>query len=82
MIHQCFSVKDLKAESFALPFFLPRIEVAVRTFCDALKDSSHPMHAHPDDYQLFVLGTFNDETGLFESLAQPRFLMSGQGEVS
>jgi len=82
MIYRCYSVRDLKAAAFAPPFFLGRDEVAVRTFSDALADPTHPMHAHPEDYQLFYLGEFNDETGLLQGADTPRFLVNGVGEMT
>lgn len=63
MIYQVFSVRDSKAAAYALPFFLPRMEVALRSFRDAVKNPEHDMHRHPEDYALYCLGEFNDETG-------------------
>lgn len=63
MIYQVFAVKDSKAAAFALPFFLPRMEVALRSFRDAIKDPKHDMSRHPEDYSLWCLGEFDDNTG-------------------
>lgn len=82
MIYRCYSVRDLKAAAFAPPFFLGRDEVAVRTFSDAIADPSHPMHAHPEDYQLFYLGEFDDETGALQGASMPQFLVNGVGEMT
>jgi len=82
MIYRCYSVRDLKAAAFAPPFFLGRDEVAVRTFSDALADPGHPMAAHPEDYQLFYLGEFNDETGRLTGADAPVFLVNGNGEMT
>lgn len=82
MIYQVFTVKDLKADAFAPPFFLHRAEVAVRTFADALHDVTHPMHAHPEDYVLYTIGSFDDELGKLIPLDQPRMLVNGLGEAS
>lgn len=71
MIYQVFSVKDAKAAAYAPPFFLHRMEVAMRTFRDALKDPSHPMSQHPEDYALYCLGEFDDESGLLHSADHP-----------
>ncbi|UDN67868.1 nonstructural protein [robinz microvirus RP_160] len=81
MIYRCYSVKDLKAAAFAPPFFLGRDEVAVRTFRDALEDKSHPMSAHPEDYELFYLGEFDDERGSLTGASAPVFLCNGNGEM-
>jgi len=63
MIYQVFAVKDDKAAAFALPFFLPRMEVALRSFRDAMKDPKHDMSRHPEDYSLWCLGEFDDNKG-------------------
>lgn len=63
MIYQVFAVKDDKAAAFALPFFLPRMEVALRSFKDAMKDPKHDMSRHPEDYSLWCLGEFDDNLG-------------------
>lgn len=80
MIYKVFSVKDLKAAAFAPPFFLHREEVALRTFRDAVADPSHPMHAHPEDYELYVVGTFDDETGILSAVDTPVFLVRGMNQ--
>lgn len=66
MIYQVFSVKDDKAAAFALPFFLPRMEVALRSFRDAVKNPEHDMHRHPEDYALYCIGEYDDATGALQ----------------
>jgi len=34
-----------------------------REFSDLATNAEHPVGAHPEDYTLFYLGTFNDGTG-------------------
>lgn len=65
-MYQVFAVKDSKAAAFALPFFLPRMEVALRSFRDAVKNPEHDMHRHPEDYSLWCLGEFDDNTGAMQ----------------
>lgn len=66
MIYQVFAVKDSKAAAFALPFFLPRMELAIRSFKDAVGDPKHEMHRHPEDYSLWCLGEYDDEKGAMQ----------------
>lgn len=63
MIYQVFSVKDAKAGAYALPFFLPRMEVAIRSFRDAVLDPKHDMSRHPEDYDLYCIGEYDDVEG-------------------
>lgn len=63
MILSIFSVHDQKADAFLPPFFLPKIEMAQRVFADCCKSDSHQFGSNPQDYTLFHLGTFDDESG-------------------
>lgn len=65
MIHVVFSIHDQKADAFLPPFILPRTEMAVRTFSDCVASEDHQFGAHPEDYTLFRLGTFDDSNGLY-----------------
>lgn len=67
MIVKIFSVFDKKARSFCTPFYMPNVETAVRAFHQAANDKSIDVGRYPADFDLFMLGTFNDETGVTES---------------
>lgn len=80
MILRIYGIRDLKAAAFAPPFFQARDEMAVRAFSDAIGDPSHPMSRHPEDYQLFYLGEFDDGSGIVTPNAEgPVFLVNGLG---
>lgn len=81
MMYQAYSVFDTKAVAFAIPFFLPRNEVAIRAFRDALRDPSHPMAQHPEDYELFHVGSWDDNAGSFLDFGKPIFLCNAHGEI-
>lgn len=63
MIHSVFSVYDAKADAFLPPFILPRAQMAQRVFGDCVNSRTHQFHSHPEDYTLFHLGNFDDESG-------------------
>lgn len=65
MIHAVFSIHDSKAGAYLPPFILPRVEMAQRTFGDCINSADHQFGAHPEDYTLFELGHFDDDTGQF-----------------
>lgn len=71
MIYLIFSVKDSKAAAFAPPFFLARMELALRGFRDAVANPEHQMFKHPEDYALYCLGEFDDATGKVGSVNEP-----------
>lgn len=70
MNQDLFSVFDNKAKAFITPFFAPNCEVAVRSFGEAAKDSSHAFARSPNDYVLFHIGNFDNVTGCLFSLPQ------------
>lgn len=61
-----FAVRDSAIGAFMNPFYASALGQAERNFRDAVNDSKSPLYKHPEDYELFQLGTFDDGTGLFE----------------
>lgn len=60
-----FSVYDTKVSGYLAPFFLQNANVAKRTFSDCANDPNHLFSAHPQDFILFEIGTFDSNTGFF-----------------
>ena len=71
-LHLC-SMKDRAADAFARPMFVPSIGVAIRSFSDEVnrEDKDNQLYNHPDDFDLFDLGTFDDSNGSFQLHEQP-----------
>lgn len=66
MILKMFSVLDMKAQFFGQPFFEQQEATAIRSFSDAVNDSSNSTNMwnrHPEDFQLYLVGSFDNETG-------------------
>jgi len=70
------AVKDLALGGFLNPFFVPSVGIAVRHFGDECVKADSPMCAHPEDFELWHLGDF-DESGAFNIFAQPVRLSRG-----
>lgn len=66
------SVKDSAVGVFSRPFFVPTVGLAVRSFTDEVNRAAedNQVYRHPDDYVLFRLGSFDEETGIFENDVQ------------
>lgn len=65
MIMKAFSVLDQKAEAF-LPLFFARSQgEALRSLSDAVNDPKHQFYKHAADYQLYSIGTWDDQAGTF-----------------
>ena len=69
------SVKDSAAQAFGRPIFVPSVAVAVRSFRDEVnrKDSTDDLSRHPDDFELYEVGVFDDATGIIE-VNEPRLV--------
>ena len=70
MIYQILSVKDRMADAYGRPIFVPSIGVAIRSFQDELNRAAddNTMYKHPDDHDLYHIGTFDDDTGKLTSI--------------
>jgi hypothetical protein len=69
-----FSVIDLKAQTYMPPFFMHNEKLAERAFGDAANNGEHMFCAHPEDYALYCLGEWDDETGKMENYDTPESL--------
>lgn len=62
-----YTVYDSKAEVYLAPFFMRAKGEAIRAFVDMANDSKTQIGAHPEDFTLFEIGTFDDRTGVLVS---------------
>lgn len=72
------SIKDRAIDAFQPVFNVRAPGEAIRAFQDAINNNQNPMHAHADDYDLYELGTFNDETGQIQTHQQPKQIALGK----
>jgi hypothetical protein len=83
MVLRLYSVFDEKASSFGSPFYLETDGMALRLFSDQVTDSSHPslLNQHPEDFKLYCIGQFDNDSGEVIKESQPRFLANGSDFV-
>ena len=62
-----FAVKDVKAGIFLQPFSALSNAEAMRQVTMAADDSKTTLHQFPTDFELFTLGSYNQESGLILS---------------
>lgn len=79
-VHVIVSVRDRAVDGYMNPFVVPSEGAAVRSFSDEVNRAESPMNAHPDDYDLYRLGHFDDSTGAF-AVESPTMLVSGKNVV-
>lgn len=58
-----FSICDGKAGSWLPPFFARSEGSAIRSLMNALSDVNSDFSKYPEDYTLYRIGTFNDDSG-------------------
>ena len=70
------SILDTAAGAYGRPAYVASEGVAMRQFQDEVNRASddNQLYRHPDDFQLFYLGTFDDNTGAMDLLAQPMMI--------
>lgn len=74
------TIKDRAADAFGRPFYVPAVGVAIRSFQDEVNRASDDsqIYQHPDDFDLFELGEFDDNSGTFVLHDVPKLLMLGK----
>ena len=60
-----FAVKDTAVGQFLRPWFVPHKALAVRAFSDEVNRQSddNPLWKHPKDFDLFLIGQYDEDTG-------------------
>lgn len=71
MVVKYFAIYDSKLQGYMKPFSAPKTGQAVRSFIDVVNDPKSEFHGHPEDYTLFEIGEFDDETGKFANQQTP-----------
>lgn len=57
------AVRDRQLNSFMRPFVAQTIGQAIRSFRDEVNRTESELNKHPEDYELYILGTFDDDNG-------------------
>lgn len=78
MIIKVLAIRDRQLDAFMRPFFVATIGAAVRGFQDEINRDDSEMKKHPDDYDLFHLADWDDQSGKFETLATPQQVAIGK----
>lgn len=68
------AIFDAKAGVYSNPFYSINVQVATRDFNHACTDPNSGLSLHPEDYTLYALATFDDESGLFVPNVPPIFI--------
>lgn len=69
MIRIVVAIRDRASDTFGTPLCFAARGQAIRTFSDEVnrRDENNQMYKHPEDFDLYELGEFDDSSGLFNS---------------
>lgn len=82
MIFQIVAIHDRALDAYQQPFIVRALGEAIRAFQDALNKQESPMHNHPDDYDLFHIGNYDDHTAQIESIKPQQIAIGKQLKVN
>ena len=71
MQFKMISVYDAKAAVYSPPICVPTLGIAERSFTDEVNNPQSQYNKHPEDYTLFHVGDYDDNTGKTVNLETP-----------
>lgn len=71
------AIKDRAVDAFQQPWTARAEGEAIRAFSDAINNNERNMKAHAEDYDLYVVGYFNDHNGQVEP-CEPKQIAIGK----
>lgn len=79
MRFKIISVRDIVADVFSQPQFAPNLGSAIRSFGDQCRNKTEGniIGAHPQDFELYELGEFDDSKAEFHCDNPPRQIAVG-----
>lgn len=75
MVLKAYSVRDAKSEIFHPPMYKSTHGEAERMFHELVNDEKSTLNKFPEDFDLYHLGEYNDQTGIFSSLDTPQHII-------
>lgn len=66
-----YTVYDSKVQAYMRPFFQVSKGEALRSWIDAVNDGQTAMNKHPEDFTLFELGEWDDQSAVFQEHSTP-----------
>lgn len=85
MKYKIVCVRDRVADAFSVPQFVLNLGAAIRGFGDEVRrphsdERPNALNQHPEDYDLYVLGEFDDDGAVFTTAA-PKQIAIGKDYV-
>lgn len=71
MIYELLTIYDNKARAFLPPFTCTHLDIGLRAVREALRTPGHQFNKWPQDFHLYHVGKWNDETAGVAMFQQP-----------
>lgn len=75
MIKKVFAIRDSKAGMYNQPFHMNLVGEAERALHRLVNDDKSTISQYPEDFDLFEIGEFDDQSGLYQCLDTPRHIL-------
>lgn len=72
------AVRDRAIDAFMQPMFVQATGQAIRAFMDECNRADSPIAAHPEDYDLYLIGEYEENSGLLVACTPPKMLAIGK----
>lgn len=80
MLMKVFAIRDRAADCFGRPFFQVSTGAAIRSFSDGINEPGSDFGKHPEDFDLYEFGVFNDADGSW-NVSAPKQVAVGKDLV-
>lgn len=78
MVLNAYCIYDTKAKGYLNPWFMPNDDMALRAFTDHSNDLNTPIGQHPEDYILYRIGTYDNDTAELTALSPVNLAKASQ----
>lgn len=75
------AIRDKQMNGYAAPMAVPTIGIAMRAFMQQCNDANTQLNKNPEDFELFHLADYDDETGKFNNLPTPKQLAIASNHI-
>lgn len=72
---KAYSIRDSKSEVFHTPFFQKTHGEAERSFKKLTNDPSTDVNKYPEDFDLYYIGEYDDNTGKWTPEDSPKHII-------
>ena len=74
MLLKIYSIRDAKSEVYNTPFYQKTHGEALRSFMEVSTDKQSQVSKYPEDFDLYHLGEYDDNTGQTSPLDTPQHM--------